>query len=102
MDFDQIPWKLLATEAGFGLVTGWCVGFAVRKLTMLVAFAIGVLVIILQVLVFYGLVTVNWSGFETLYHHSLPHMKGLWPMLTANIPYAGSFGLGFLAGVRMK
>ena len=69
---------------------------------MLVAFAIGVLVIILQVLVFYGLVTVNWSGFQTLYHHSLPHMKGLWPMPTANIPYAGSFGIGSSPAVRMK
>ncbi|MHB2015659.1 MAG: FUN14 domain-containing protein [Candidatus Xenobia bacterium] len=102
MELDSIPWKLIGTEAGFGFVTGLCVGFAVRKLTMILAFAIGVLVIIMQVLVFYGLVTVNWAGFETIFHQSLPHVKGLWPMLTANIPYAGAFGVGFWAGIRMR
>ena len=102
MDLDNIPWTLLATQAGFGFITGWCVGFAVRKLTLMLAFAVGILVIILQVLVFYGLVHVNWQGFAAIYHSSLPKVHGLWPMITANIPYVGFFSVGFYAGFRMK
>lgn len=94
------PWKALGTQVGFGLLAGWCVGYAARKLTYLVAFLIGVFVIVLQVLVYKGLVSVNWMGVEQVYQANVPRLHGLWGILSANVPYAGAFAVGFMGGFR--
>lgn len=93
-------------QLSFGLIAGFAAGYAFKKLGKLVAFAVGLLFIALQILAFYGLVTINWGEIQTrvdplLGAESLEQVwRGLLSVLTFNITFAAAFVPGFLFGVR--
>ena len=47
-------------QISFGLLAGFAAGYALKKVGKLLAVALGLLFIALQVLAYYGFVTVNW------------------------------------------
>ncbi|HEY3999285.1 MAG TPA: FUN14 domain-containing protein [Candidatus Xenobia bacterium] len=95
-----VPWQVIGAQVGFGLVAGFCVGYAFKKLTLVLAIMIGIAMIALQFLVYYGLVNVNWTGVQHAYAAHTPDLNGLWAILSANVPYAGAFSVGFVGGFR--
>lgn len=94
----------LGTGVGFGLLSGWAVGYALKKVALFAAFIVGVVFIIIQLMVVNRLVTVDWNAVATFFGQasrvvSGPHASW-WNVLLSNFPYAGSFGVGFFLGFR--
>lgn len=94
----------LGTGVGFGLISGWVVGFVLKKVALLAACFLGLVFVAIQLLVVNRFITVNWPAVADLFGHvarglSAPHASW-WQMLVGNFPYAGSFGVGFFFGFR--
>lgn len=51
----------LATQLGLGFVVGFCVGFLAKKAGKLVALLVGAAFVLVQVLAYADVVTVDWS-----------------------------------------
>ncbi len=92
---------------GFGGTAGLVVGYAAKKITKLVAVLLGLLFILLQVLVYNDLITVNWSGVQHTAQqvwtdpHGVTLADRLWGILTANLPFGGGFVTGFALGFKL-
>ena len=97
----------LAPELGFGGVAGAVVGYASKKLTKMVALALGLMFIAIQGLVYLHLVTVDWHAVQTGAEHvwTDPHGVTLatraWNMLSANLPFGAAFAAGFGIGFKL-
>ncbi len=106
MDWHQLL-PVMATSLGFGGATGAVVGFTAKKLTKVVALALGATFIVMQVLSSYGWVSVDWLAMENDAARMWDGVSGmaapdrLWAMLVANIPFAGAFSAGFVVGFKM-
>ena len=93
-------------QLGIGAVGGFVAGYAFKKLGKMVALALGVLFITLQLLAFQGFVTINWGEVQAkvdplLRAESLNHAwSGLLTILTYNLTFAGAFVPAFVIGVR--
>lgn len=89
---------------GFGFITGFFIGFALKKLSKLLVIFIGIILISIQLLVYNGLVNINWTGFETSTNEIIANQEGilnsLKTILFVNIPFAGAAGIGFLLGLK--
>jgi len=96
----------IAPDLSFGVVAGAVVGFTAKRLTKVIALAMGATFIVLQFLAQYGLVSVNWQAVERgtsgLWVDSggMTAVDHLWAMVTNSIPFGGSFATGFLLGFR--
>ncbi len=92
---------------GFGGVAGVTVGYTAKKLTKLAAILLGVLFIIVQLLAYFGFITVNWGTVEETAQHVWRGPEGAtlaehaWQVLTANLPFAGGFAAGFTIGFKL-
>jgi len=89
---------------GFGGVAGVVVGYAAKKLSKLLALFLGVTFILLQMLSYFGLITVNWGAMEAIARPVLesPSLhEQAWEVLTGNLPFAGGFGVGFAIGFKL-
>jgi len=96
------PW--LGAGVGFGLVTGWAVGFLAKKVAKLAALLLALIFIGIQLLVANHLLVVNWhgvaAGFEQMTQHMSSQSAHWRSLLMMNFPYAGSFAVGFFMGFR--
>jgi uncharacterized membrane protein (Fun14 family) len=94
----------LGTGIGFGLISGWSVGYVLKKVALLAAFILGVAFILLQVMVVNRYVTVDWKAVAHVFgqaaHSVTARNATWWKVLLTNFPYAGSFGVGFFLGFR--
>lgn len=94
----------LGTGVGFGLVSGWAVGYALKKVALFAAFIVGIVFIIIQLMVVNRFLTVDWNAVSTFFGHASRTLSGphpsWWNVLIANFPWAGSFGVGFYLGFR--
>lgn len=94
----------LGTGIGFGLVSGWVVGFVLKKVALVAAFILGVIFIVIQLMVVNRFISVNWPAVAEFFGHAAKQMGAQnapwWKMLIGNFPYAGSFGVGFFLGFR--
>ena len=94
-------------ELGFGGAAGLVVGYAAKKMTKLIAIALGLLFIVLQILAHQGLITVNWTAVQSTAEgvwtdpagHTLAERA--WEVLTANLPFGGGFVTGFALGFKL-
>lgn len=92
---------------GFGGAAGLVVGYAAKKVTKVVAVLLGLLFILLQVLVYNELISVNWSAVQHTAEHvwTDPHGVTLadrvWGILVANLPFGGGFVAGFVLGFKL-
>jgi uncharacterized membrane protein (Fun14 family) len=92
---------------GFGGIAGAVVGYTAKKATKIVAIALGCVFILLQILVYEGFITVDWTavqgtaekvwtdeGGRTLADHA-------WEIISANLPFGGGFAAGFALGFKI-
>ncbi len=92
---------------GFGGAAGLMVGYAAKKVTKVVAVLLGLLFILLQVLVYNELISVNWSAVQHTAEHVWTDPHGvtladrLWGILAANLPFGGGFVTGFVLGFKL-
>ena len=97
----------LAPELGFGGVAGAVVGYASKKVTKIVALALGLMFIAIQGLVYLHLVTVDWNAVQAGAEHvwTDPHGVTLatraWKVLSANLPFGAAFAAGFGIGFKL-
>lgn len=97
----------LVAQIGLGGVVGFAVGFTVKKVSKLAALVLGSLFIMLQVLAYYGIVTIDWGPINHWWAQFVEPtaMRGRWAtvrtILFANIPAAGGAIPGFVMGLKM-
>jgi uncharacterized membrane protein (Fun14 family) len=108
MDLDLS--QLVGTSAaslGFGGVAGVAVGYTAKKVTKLVALVLGLAFIVLQGLVYKGLISVDWGAVQSTADgvwtdpHGVTLADRAWQVLTANLPFGGGFVAGFALGFKL-
>src|SRR5262245_29142610 len=96
-----------AVPLGFGGAAGLVVGYTAKKLTKLVALALGLAFILLQVLAYHGLISINWGSVQTTAEsvwtdpHGVTLADRVWMILSANLPFGGAFVAGFAVGFKL-
>ena len=96
-----------AGALGFGGVAGAIVGYTAKKLTKLMALALGVLFITIQALVYLKFVSVDWSAVQSTAEHVWKDAHGItladraWEIISANLPFGGGFIAGFALGFKL-
>ncbi|WP_034387165.1 FUN14 domain-containing protein [Deinococcus sp. YIM 77859] len=99
--------RLLLPDLSVGMLLGFATGLALKRIVRLALLALGLLLITVQLLAFFDLLTVNWPRVQALAAPLLPGggpPSGAWlgRVLTANLPFAGAFTAGVLVGVRAR
>lgn len=104
-------WEILTNgpiaQLGFGGVAGAAVGYTAKKVTKLIAIALGAAFILVQVLVHEGLISVNWTAVESSAHGVWAGPDGVtladraWAVLREQLPFGGAFVVGFALGFKM-
>ncbi|MFO7546869.1 MAG: FUN14 domain-containing protein [Trueperaceae bacterium] len=98
-----LPW---VQQIGFGAVAGFVAGYALKKVGKLVALAIGLLFIVIQLLAWWGFLSVDWGVVQKtvdplLESESLNQAwRSLVTVLTYNIPFAAAFVPAMVLGIR--
>ena len=93
-------------QISFGLLAGFAAGYALKKVGKLLAVALGLLFIALQILAYYGFVTVNWTEVQEQVDPLLEAsaLNRLWQslidILTYNLTFAVSFIPGLVFGLK--
>ena len=94
----------LVFESGAGGVGGFIVGFALKKLTKLMAVFIGLIILLLLYLSSQGIVSINFQAlFEAIAGlFGLAGQAFSWLIgVLAIIPFMGTFVVGFLLGFKV-
>ena len=94
--------KFMVATLGGGGIAGWAVGYTLKKVAKVVAIFLGVTFITLQYLAYKHIITVDWTKVQNAVdkQHLEKSAEGLMSMLTYNLPFAGSFLVGFWLGFR--
>jgi uncharacterized membrane protein (Fun14 family) len=106
MDLSQLLGGSVAA-LGFGGVAGAVVGYTAKKVTKLVALLLGLAFILVQVLVYKGLISVNWDAVQSTAEgvwadpHGVTLAERAWQVLSANLPFGGGFAAGFVLGFKL-
>ncbi|MBM3464158.1 MAG: hypothetical protein FJX76_18840 [Armatimonadetes bacterium] len=102
MDDWLLPY--VGTNVGLGLVSGWAVGFTLKKIAKLAAILLGISFVLIQILVVNKFLAINWPGlaaaFAQISKKSTAQSPHWWSLLLYNFPYAGSFAVGFFLGFK--
>jgi uncharacterized membrane protein (Fun14 family) len=107
MDFSALFGSLPVAQLGFGGMAGLVVGYTAKKIAKLAAILLGVLFLLIQVLAYNGLITVNWGAVEHTATGVWADPSGVtlaeraWAVISANLPFGGAFVTGFLLGFKM-
>ncbi len=94
----------IAYQLGVGGVLGFFVGYAVKKLTKIVAVLAGILAFILIYLGYQGVININYDKLAEMLGGLLGTAGQAASLLTpiiANLPFAGSFILGAAVGLKI-
>jgi uncharacterized membrane protein (Fun14 family) len=95
----------LAAQLGFGGVVGFAIGYAVKKILKIIVIFIGIYFISLLYLSHVGFIKINYdriiSAFETFASKLLHGGVTIPSFMTANIPFIGSFIVGFGLGLKV-
>jgi uncharacterized membrane protein (Fun14 family) len=106
VDVDVNGWWPVISQIGVGGIAGFAVGYALKKVGKLLAVAVGLLFVVVQLLAYQGFLTVNWGEVEArvdplLRTDSLGSAwESLVAILTHNLVFAGAFVPGLLVGLR--
>ncbi|CAN5647596.1 FUN14 domain-containing protein [soil metagenome] len=90
----------------FGALAGFAVGYTLKKVGKLMALLLGVLFICLQLLAYYGFVSIDWPRVQESMDPLLgaeplnQTWRGLLELLTANVPFAAAFVPSMILGLR--
>jgi uncharacterized membrane protein (Fun14 family) len=97
----------IATSAGLGGITGFLLGYFLRKIIKIILFAVGGLLALLMYLQYQGLITINMARAESYFVeiiNTLSNSGETWnhiiPLGAADlgIPLTSSMAVGFTAG----
>lgn len=94
-------------DLSVGALLGFATGVAVKFVGRIALIVVGLIFIAVQLLAWTGIITVDWLKLQSLTEPWLQRGKesGVpWVvrMLTANLPFAGAFGVGLLLGLRWR
>jgi uncharacterized membrane protein (Fun14 family) len=94
--------KFMLATLGSGGLTGWAVGFTLKKFAKLAALIVGVAFISLQFLAYNHFISIDWEKIrQTVPNESIEaSWTSLVSVLTFNLPFAGAFLVGFWMGFR--
>lgn len=93
-------------QLGFGAVAGFAAGYALKKVGKLLAIALGLLFVVLQVLAYYGFVAIDWARVQSSVDPLLTAQSvgGAWhtviAILTYNVAFAAAFVPALVVGLR--
>ena len=93
-------------QLSFGALAGFAAGYALKKLGKVAAIVLGLLFIALQVLAYYGFVTIDWLEVQNRVNPLLESesLNRLWQalvnVLTYNITFAAAFVPGLIVGLK--
>jgi uncharacterized membrane protein (Fun14 family) len=92
---------ILMTLGGGGLA-GWAVGYTLKKFAKLAALILGIGFISIQALAFHKFIVIDWERIKTAVpDKSIETSAGsMMSVITYNLPFAGSFLVGFWMGFR--
>jgi uncharacterized membrane protein (Fun14 family) len=94
----------LGYQLGIGAVGGFIVGFAVKKISKLVAIVVGLFLVALLYLGVKGIISINYDALWNALADTLGLAGSAFSWLVAVIsllPFAGSFIAGFLLGFKL-
>lgn len=103
---DIQPFLPYIQQLGFGGIAGFLVGYALKKVGKVVAIVLGILFVILQVLAYYGFVSINWIEVQKSVDPLLETntLQAIWQgvlnILTYNFVAAAAFIPGLILGLR--
>jgi len=106
VDWDWGALAPYAEQLGFGLIAGFAVGYALKKVGKLLAVALGLLFVVVQVLASQGFLTVHWGEVQARVDpwFETESLDGAWQsllrVLTHNVTFAGAFVPGLIVGLR--
>jgi uncharacterized membrane protein (Fun14 family) len=93
----------LVAQIGVGGILGFLVGFALKKVVKLVMVVAGLFVMVLAYLGLRGVISVDFKALEDLISSGLASgsqfVQIIVSIITA-LPFAGTFVVGFLLGLR--
>ncbi len=93
-------------QLGFGAVAGFAAGYALKKVGKLVAIAVGLLFVAIQLLAYFGFVAIDWGQVQQSVDPLLtaPSLNSAWRSLLAVLTYNAAFAVAFvpalLFGIR--
>lgn len=99
--------QAMLPDLSIGALLGFATGVAMKFVGRIALIVVGLLFIAVQLLAWTGIITVDWLKLQSLTEPLLQRGKtdGVpWVvrMLTANLPFAGAFGVGLLLGLRWR
>lgn len=94
--------KFILMTLGGGGLAGWAVGFTLKKVAKLAALVLGIGFISIQYLAYNRYITIDWERIKTTVPDESIEQSAssLMSVLTYNLPFAGSFVVGFWMGFR--
>lgn len=91
-------------QISFGLIAGYLFGFLLKRYGATIALIIGVTFVVVEVLSYYGIVTVNWSnlqdGISPVSNFFAQLGDNLGTLLTKNVAFAVAFVPSVIIGFR--
>ena len=96
----QIGFNVLTL--GFGGLSGWAVGYTLKKFAKLTALIVGIAFISIQLLAYNHFLKIDWEKIK----QAVPDEQieqtttAFMSMVTYNLPFAGTFIIGFWFGFR--
>jgi uncharacterized membrane protein (Fun14 family) len=94
----------LAYQLGIGGMGGFIVGYAIKKISKLIVILIGLFLIALLYLSTQGIININYGALWTALEGSFSFAGQVasWLIgLVSILPFAGSFTVGFLLGLKL-
>ncbi|MEM2970984.1 MAG: FUN14 domain-containing protein [Candidatus Bathyarchaeia archaeon] len=94
----------LAYQLGIGGIGGFIVGYAIKKLSKLIAFVIGIFIVALVYLGVKGIISINYEMLFNVLRDGLglAGQAAEWFIgLISILPFMGSFVVGFLLGFKV-
>jgi uncharacterized membrane protein (Fun14 family) len=91
-------------QLGAGGIGGFIVGYAIKKLSKLIAIIIGLFVVALIYLGTQGIISINYTALWNALSGSLGKVGSAFSWLVGVVsllPFAGSFIVGFLLGFKI-
>jgi len=91
-------------QLGIGGVLGFFVGYAVKKITKIIAAIIGLIALFFIYLGYEGIINVNYDKLAQMIENLMGTASQATTTLTpivANLPFAGSFIAGMAVGVKL-
>jgi len=93
----------LATQLGIGGISGFCVGYAMKKIAKITAVFLGLAFIGLQYLAYKGVIAIDYTAIKDLASSLLGEVgeaQGVIVAIFANVPFGTGFAGGVLLGLK--